>query len=213
MLCLFIIFFWTGLLLLTIKKKHVQSLKERALIYYGDAKQKINNSGAGELFRRKRLELGRGKCEKELLESLVFIKNLIAINQGKAIGAVALFEELAENSKLLAPAYSKMAFYMHTGNAIEAGECLFAVIGTDFAKDIGSFLAGWEEIDPSELGGMLDAYIESLRAGRLAKAKQRDEVISDLIYFPVVINCMAVLLNFVYIAFFIEQQALFYMLF
>ena len=34
----------------------------------------------------------------------------------------------------------------------------------------------------------------------------RVQAVSDLAYFPVVINCMAVLLNFIYVAYFIAQK-------
>ena len=41
---------------------------------------------------------------------------------------------------------------------------------------------------------------------RLTKQKRRDEMVSDLVYFPVVVNAMAVLMNFIYVAYFLQQK-------
>ena len=41
---------------------------------------------------------------------------------------------------------------------------------------------------------------------RYTKIRRRDELISDLVYFPVVLNCVVVLLNFLYVAYFLQQK-------
>jgi len=71
---------------------------------------------------------------------------------------------------------------------------------------IGEILTGWDELPPSEVTKTVDAYISMLREERKTARKKKDELISDLVYFPVVLNCMMVLLNFVNVAFFIEQR-------
>ena len=45
-----------------------------------------------------------------------------------------------------------------------------------------------------------------MREDRLTKQKRRDEMVSDLVYFPVVVNAMAVLMNFIYVAYFLQQK-------
>jgi len=41
---------------------------------------------------------------------------------------------------------------------------------------------------------------------RQTRQKKRDEMISDLIYFPVIMNVMLILINFIYVAYFIDQR-------
>jgi hypothetical protein len=40
----------------------------------------------------------------------------------------------------------------------------------------------------------------------LTLRKKRDETISDLIYLPVVVNLMIVFINFIYVAYFLDQK-------
>jgi hypothetical protein len=51
--------------------------------------------------------------------------------------------------------------------------------------------------------------MESLRDEYRGKKQKREEVLSDMIYLPVVLNAMLVLLDFLYVAFILEQQSLF----
>jgi hypothetical protein len=41
---------------------------------------------------------------------------------------------------------------------------------------------------------------------RLTARKKKDELVSDLIYLPVVANILIVFLNFIFVAYFVEQK-------
>ena len=95
-----------------------------------------------------------------------------------------------------------------SGSFNKAAEALYDALGESSARDIGSFLASWEDIPPEELIQSIDLYRSGLIEARLTKQRKRDEIISDLVYFPVVLNCMVVLLNFLYVAYFLQQKEL-----
>ena len=59
---------------------------------------------------------------------------------------------------------------------------------------------------PGDLLNTVEVYRSALREDRLTRQKRRDEMVSDLVYFPVVVNAMAVLMNFIYVAYFIQQR-------
>ena len=59
---------------------------------------------------------------------------------------------------------------------------------------------------PEDLLNTVEVYRSALREDRLTRQKRRDEMVSDLVYFPVVVNAMAVLMNFIYVAYFIQQR-------
>jgi len=52
----------------------------------------------------------------------------------------------------------------------------------------------------------LTSYQKAIEQVRLTKQKKWDELISDLIYFPVIMNVMMILINFIYVAYFIDQR-------
>ena len=82
-----------------------------------------------------------------------------------------------------------------------------------YAKDIGAFLAAWDDIAPEDLATSVEIYRSAIRDERETALRKEDETVSDLIYFPVVANAMAVLLNFIYIAYFIQQKDMLTILF
>lgn len=117
-----------------------------------------------------------------------------------------LLEELSDICPGLKPYYLDMAHSLQVYDKNRAENILYDAIGVSYARDIGSFLAGWEDIPPEDLMSTIDTYRAALREERLTKQKRRDELISDLVYFPVVVNSMAILMNFIYIAYFIQQR-------
>ena len=147
--------------------------------------------------------------EKELLQALSYIRNTVIHGRGKNISAEYLMEELSTSCTVLKPAFQDMSHYLHLWDKDKAALVLYTYMHTGFSKDLGRFLAGWEDIPPGELLGTLDIYMESLRDEYRGKKQKREEVLSDMIYLPVVLNAMLVLLDFLYVAFILEQQSLF----
>ena len=144
--------------------------------------------------------------QRDLAESLSYIKNLVVIGRGENMSAQLLLEELSELSKDLGPVFLSMARCIQLFDKQTAAQQLYDALPFSYAKDIGEFLAGWEDIPPGDLLNTVEVYRSALREDRITKQKRRDEMVSDLVYFPVVVNAMAVLLNFIYVAYFIQQR-------
>jgi hypothetical protein len=45
-----------------------------------------------------------------------------------------------------------------------------------------------------------------MKAARLTEQKKKDEMISDMVYFPVVVNILVIFVNFIYVAYFLDQK-------
>lgn len=199
-----LLLFWTGVLILTIPEPG--RLKARALRYLGRSAELAKGSLPARYIKSVRSNINRELMLGELSESLAYVKNVVVLGRGESISAELLLTELADASKKLAPAYTDMAHYLHMNEKLRAGEILGKLIPGSYARDIGSFLAGWEDVEQEELLPAVDMFQTALREERLTRQKKRDEFISDVIYLPVVANCMVVLLNFIYIAYFIPQR-------
>ena len=148
----------------------------------------------------------REAMQRDLAESLSYVKNLVVIGRGENMSAQLLLEELSELSKDLGPVFLSMARCIQLFDKETAARQLFEALPFSYAKDIGEFLAGWEDVPPGDLLNTVEVYRSALREDRLTRQKRRDEMVSALVYFPVVVNAMAVLMNFIYVAYFIQQR-------
>ena len=201
---LFLCSFWAGVFL--INNKESWDLKKRSQFYLGKISASAKTSAPYIAWKKILAARKKEKLLAELVQSLAYIKNITILGRGRTVSAVLLLEELSEMFPLLSDVYLEMARALSLNERQKAEEALFIETDLEFARDVGSFLASWEDIPPDELLGSIETYMQALRDERATRIKKRDELISDLIYFPVVINCMAVLLNFVYVAYFVEQK-------
>ena len=202
---------WTGVILLL--KRDRWDLKRRVMFYLG-----LDDGSKKET--KLKLFIGRLKSaakkpalERELSESLAYIKNMVVLGRGETISAQLLMEELSEVTDVLSETYIEMSRFISMNESAKAAECLHNAVGESYAVDLGRFFAGWEEIPGEELLPSINAYQSSLREARETKQKRKDEIVSDLIYFPVVLNCMAVLMNFIYVGFYLPQREMLQILF
>ena len=115
------------------------------------------------------------------------------------MSAQLLLEELSGVSDLLAPTFLRMAHYMHICENQRAEQLFCVAFASDFSKDIARLFVEWENIPSEKLLGTITAYRSVLLEKHLSRQKKNDEIVSDIIYFPVVVNSMAVLLNFIYV--------------
>ena len=155
----------------------------------------------------------KAKLMKELSDGLSYLKNITILGRGESISAELMLEELSDFSPELSKTYLSMARNLSLNEKSYAMDALYEVTGNEYARDIGAFLASWEDIPQGELLSSIEAYINVIREEQVTKQKNKDELISDLVYFPVVVNCMLVLLNFIYVSYFIEQEEMLAQLF
>ncbi|MBR0140543.1 MAG: hypothetical protein IJM17_09715 [Firmicutes bacterium] len=196
--------FWLGIL--TIKVKRKPDLKARAELFARRYISEESKNSLGRAIAGARTSLIQDRLERELSESLAYIKNLVILGRGKSISAELLLTELSEISRALSPVYLDMAHWLHLNEKERAAKSFSERFRSSYAVETGQFLARWEDIEPSELLSGIELYQSALREERMTKQVEKDEMISDLVYFPVVLNCMAVLLNFIYVAYFIAQK-------
>ena len=201
----FLILLWTGIGLLK-GGPAGRSLKLEAQRYRSRSEEVARRSAPYRKLQQLSLNRKREAMQRDLAEGLSYIKNLVVIGRGENMSAQLLLEELSELSKDLGPVFLSMARCVQLFDKETAAQQLYEALPFSYAKDIGEFLAGWEDVPPSDLLNTVEVYRSALREDRLTRQKRRDEMISDLVYFPVVVNAMAVLMNFIYVAYFIQQR-------
>lgn len=201
---LMLLMFWMGWFLVFNKRKW--QLKDRAEKYKHDAKLFVEK---GPIFKGlKKLSHNRKMVvrERELSDCLAYMKNIVILGRGKSMSAQLLLEELADMSDTLTPTFLHMAHCIHVCENQRAEQIFCHAFDSDFSKDVAKLFVEWENLPSEKLLGTVTSYRSVLLQSRQSKQKKKDEIVSDIIYLPVVINSMAVLLNFIYVAYFLEQR-------
>lgn len=152
------------------------------------------------------------KVDLELYEGISFLRNVVTIGKGAAISGDTLIAKLAEHGGLLSPAYAKMLRLLRQNQKEDAIVSFSNTAKTELSKDFARLLLQWDELDPKELTETLISHQKNIQEARITVQKRRDEWISDLIYLPVVVNVMLVFLNFIYVAYFLDQRQMLTML-
>lgn len=149
------------------------------------------------------------KKDLEIYEAMAFLKNSICINVNNTIGSDLIIEQLAGYGDLLKPIYFKMLNLLRLNRREEAIAVFAREAGTKMSADFGRLLIQLDEISPRELEETLLSYQKNMREVKITRQKQQDEVMSDILYLPVVINVLLIFINFIYVAYFIEQKDMF----
>jgi hypothetical protein len=146
------------------------------------------------------------KVEKEIYEGISFMRNILTLNAGKQIRGDVIIEKLANRSGVLQPVYVKMLGYLRLNRASEALLTFNNSSSQISGKEYASLLIKWDEINPEELSEILISIQRAAREKRITDQKRRDEIMSDLVYLPVVLNVLIIIINFLYISYFLDQQ-------
>lgn len=146
------------------------------------------------------------KMDREIFESITFLRNLASIEKGRSSSADSVIEKLSEHNGLLQPVFIRMLNLLRVNQPKEAAALFSQKVGTPAGRDFAGLLIQWDRLEPGELLETLLSYEKSMKAVRLTGQKRRDEIISDLIYFPVVVNILVIFVNFIYVAYFIDQK-------
>ena len=156
------------------------------------------------LLRPRRTE----KINKEIYTALGIMRNLASADSGGRVTTDALVEQFAKTDGLLKPVYSGVLRLIRIGKKTEAIEYFSSAAGTELSRDFIMIIIEWDNIEPSRLQKTILSFRSAIKEIRTTELIKRDEVLSDLVYLPVIAGILIIFMNFIYIAYFIEQKEL-----
>lgn len=159
-----------------------------------------------EKFRGKRKQ---NAIENEIYHSASLMENIILLQKDSPKGAAYIIEQIASCSRELRPAFDSMLYYLRLNQKETAKSAFAHTAGTKSAEIYGDILIRMDQIHPGELRENVSMLRKRLREESITREKKKNEVISDLIYIPVLANVMLIFLNFIYISYYAEQKELF----
>ncbi len=151
-------------------------------------------------------KIKQDKKDKEIYEAISLLRNMNTINLGIGMSTEAVLEQLADLGGELKETYLEMLSMVRMNKREEAALVFHERIGSKISRDFGRLLIQWDDINPEDLTETLISHQKSIKEIRITEQKRKDEVTSDLIFFPVVVNVIVILINFVYVGYFIQQQ-------
>ncbi|MDR2356214.1 MAG: hypothetical protein LBE16_08480 [Clostridiales Family XIII bacterium] len=153
-----------------------------------------------------REQLQKERKDREIYEAISFLRNVTAVGMSGSMSADLALQRLAENRGVLQPAYAKTLGLLRLNKREEAAKKFGEAVGDGLGLDFIRVVLQWDDIDPRELTASLISYQKSLKEMRVTARKKRDELLSDLIYIPVIVNILLIFVNFIFIAYFVEQR-------
>lgn len=153
------------------------------------------------------------KMDMEIYEAISFLRNIAVLGGEQAGQADSIIERLANRRGRLSEIYWKMLQFLRVNQKEEAVSFFSQAVDTPIGRDFGRLLIQWDEIHPRELSEALLSHQKSMKEMRITQQKRRDSMISDLIYLPVIVNAMLIFVNFIYVAYFLDQKEMLSILF
>ena len=131
-------------------------------------------------------------------------------NQASATNVTTdfLLESFSETDGVLKDAYAGSLRLLRTGRRTEAAEYFSSYADVSFARDFILLILDWDAISPGYQKQAIVAFQNALKETRTTELVRKNEVISDLVYLPVVAGVLVIFVNFIYVAYFAEQSAL-----
>ncbi len=161
--------------------------------------------GARERLKAKRF---KGELDREICEAISFVRNVVSIDMGRNTSLDYVLEHLSRRRGQLQDVFIKALSYLRMDRKKEAGELLESCACTSIGREFTGLLLKWDDMDPGDFDEILLSHQRGIRQMQLTAARKRDEAISDLVYLPVVANAILVFVNFIYVAYFMEQKAM-----
>ena len=149
------------------------------------------------------------KIDKEIYESISFLRNVIALGKGRGTGSDYIIEQLSHREGVLQPIYIRMLRFLRLGKLEEAVQAFSDEADTAIGIEFGELLLKWDVLDPLELAEILISYQKSIKEAKSTAQRKKDEMVSEFIYFPVVLNVFIIFINFIMVSYFMEQKYMF----
>lgn len=152
------------------------------------------------------------RVDKEIYEAMTFIGNFTAATGGN-VGSQFILEQLSYRESVLKEAYIKALGFVRLNKLKDAENEILQKADTEAGHALAALMLNWDRMKPDELTEILETRRKSIREIYITRRKRREELLSDIIYLPVVANVFLIFINFIYVGYFMQQKELLNMIF
>jgi hypothetical protein len=146
------------------------------------------------------------RVDRELYAALGILRNYARSSGGARTTTDAILEQFAGTDGVLREAFAGCLRMLRTGREQAAVEFFTTRAESDMARDFMMLLMEWDRIAPERLTDTINSFRTAMKETRTTELLRKNEGMSDLVYLPVVVGVLVIFMNFVYIAYFVEQK-------
>lgn len=146
------------------------------------------------------------QIDREHLNAMTQLKNLCIAQEEKRVGADYLIEQLFKNSSVTKPAYTKLLRYWRMGQVRSGCEAFGHVLDTKISQELANIFEKLDDLDHQTLVDQIIVYQSFIREERMTRYQKRQEVLSYILYAPVVASAFMVILNFMVIVIWLDTM-------
>lgn len=179
----------------------IKNRKRLKHIYIRGEENKIQKKIEELMFKIKKNQL-----ERDLLHSMMMLKNLAIVYEETPLSTDYILEELAKNGGKLKNVYLEMLSLYRNGNDEEAFGTLYEKLPIKTAKSFSHILSKIDRINPSRLIDYIDALLKSVSEKRMTDGIKRAERKSFAITAFACVSVFAVMLDFTVVTVFMNAM-------
>lgn len=145
------------------------------------------------------------KKDVEIYRLLIQLKNIAITRRVKPYSADYTINQLIKFSKVTKNALINFLILYNVGREEEAYKKFSEDVNTKMGKELGMILLKLDKINPLELVEQINIIKEKSRERHITEKHSKQNAMSDIIYFPIIIPVFILLLNFIMVTIWIPK--------
>ncbi|WP_430882710.1 hypothetical protein [Fusibacter sp. JL216-2] len=148
------------------------------------------------------------QIDKEVFEAMTQLKNLCIAQADFPLSGDYMIEQVMKFSQITKHAYSKMLVLWRLGDSESACEVFAVTLNTKMSRELSSIFLKLESMAPVEMAEHLNLYQSHIREERMTKHLRKQEMMSYVLYAPVIASAFAIMLNFMVVVIWLDTMEL-----
>lgn len=148
----------------------------------------------------------RDKQNTEIYNAIIQLKNICISTKDKPISSDFMLEHIGKFTNYTKPVFMQTLSMWRVGDEEKAILHFSKSIDTKIAEEFASFLPKLDRTNPSDLVEQLNLLQSSVREIKTTSTLRKQEIISNLMFIPIVSATLIILLNFIVITIWLNIQ-------
>ena len=145
------------------------------------------------------------KLDEEIYKALLQLKNLAIVQKEQPVSADFIIEQISRFTTVTKKIFLKTISMMREGRDEDAVEFFKSSTGTKLGNEFANMLAKLEKLNPAELEEQLVLLQSAFRNEKVTDKLRRQEMLSNILFIPIVAVSIVILLNFVIITVWLDS--------
>jgi len=143
--------------------------------------------------------------EHEIYNSISQLKNIIITQEDRPLSSIYILEMIIKFANKSKNIFAKTLSFLQEGNAEGATEYFKNSVDNKSVNDLANMIIKLDYLNPLELREQLTGMQTYIRQERMTQRLKEQELISNIIFIPVIANIIVILMNFIIITIWMDS--------